>query len=150
MAGRGWGCPMPDMACPSGLAAGHSCTLQPHWWHLWENVFKKGKKNATQAEKEGTKGARNSPANTRVRKEGSRGGAPVTRADIPLEQMFPCRPWKIWKRPWWNRYFPTPHGRDYGTSRNFPAACRQDWVGAGGYCLKEPQPMESVCWHRFS
>lgn len=99
-------------------------------------TFKKGqKKKATQAEEGGTKGVRNSLVNTKVRKEGRGGDAPVTGADIPLELRFPCRPWKVWK---------TPCGRDYGTSRNFPAACEHDQIGAGGYFLKEPQPGECM------
>lgn len=75
------------------------CALQPHGYHLWENIFKKGQKKVTQAEDEGTKGMRNSPVNTKVRKKQREGGDPGARAEICLEKRFPCSPWKVWKRP---------------------------------------------------
>ena len=53
---RGQGCLCWTQLVPNGSSAPtreHSLAQQPRWWHLWENVFKKGK-NATQAEEGGT------------------------------------------------------------------------------------------------
>ncbi|KAJ7416872.1 protein pxr1-like [Willisornis vidua] len=45
---------------------------------LWDRIFKKGKSNCSQ---------RQSPEDTKISEEGEGGGAPGTRAEIPLQPM---------------------------------------------------------------
>lgn len=91
---RGQGCPMPGTANSSqlqkGPATGQNWILQPHWWHLLENVFEK-EQNTAQAERSKEKSVKNSLADTKIRGfPGARGGASLQLQEQPGWSWWMC------------------------------------------------------------
>lgn len=75
-------CQQLESADPKTTRVGCGWAHQQKWWHLFENIFKKGQ-NAAQQWGMREESVRNSPASTKVRAGGR--SVPGTRAEIPLQ-----------------------------------------------------------------
>lgn len=133
----GQGCTMPDTDGSSSLhsrsAAGLSWACQQSWCCLCEKTFKKGQNNQRTVRNE-ERSMRSNPVNTRAGEEGSRVSqaqsrdSPAAHGEDHSKAACPCSPWR---GQYWSRY------------PLCSLSCTGPHTRAGGYPLKELQPLES-------
>ncbi|PKU48694.1 suppression of tumorigenicity 5 protein isoform x4 [Limosa lapponica baueri] len=114
-----------------------------------------GKKTSVQHQLQRERGVRicerNNFADTEVNEEGGRGGAPGTRAEIPLQPMVRTmvrqEPSAAHGGPQWSRYPPAAHGGPH--ARAEAVTPWEAYAGAGSWQEVWARGERSPCWSRF-